>query len=194
MFILDEEKYEKIKKYIIVGVIVVVVLLLLLFIFNLTSCIMGASYKTEEVLTEPTTERVVQNISTKDEIGNYSLDDYEKLDKYRKVSALVEDVPTDDLEEASLEKATIVLSCEFSPYSKYMSESTYSIGLLKDGGYKIEYTINNEKLEVICSYYDATPIVYKKASDFSDEEKEFFKSFGCWEVPLDDGSYSMQVW
>lgn len=190
---MQEDKYEFVKKYIKIAVIVLVILGVIGLSWVLTGVLVDNSYDTNKVLNEEVVEETTEpKISTDDEIGGYSVDEFKSLSEAEKTLALMYDVPVDDALEASIKKSTIILSSSLSPYSKYMATAKYEAGKSKTG-YKVDYTINNEKLSVLCTKNRATPVVYIKGTEFTDDEKEFFHELGrCWEVQLDDGSYSIQ--
>lgn len=190
---MQEDKYEFVKKCVKIAIIVLIILGVIGLAWLLTGVLVDNSYDTNKVLTEEVVEETTEpKISTDDEIGGYSVDEFESLSEAEKTLALMYDVPVDDALEASIKKSTIILSSSLSPYSKYMATAKYEAGKSKTG-YKVDYTINNEKLSVLCTKNRATPVVYIKGTEFTDDEKEFFHELGrCWEVQLDDGSYSIQ--
>lgn len=190
---MQEDRYEFVKKCIKIAVIALVILGVISLSWVLTGVLVDNSYDTNKVLNEEVVEETTEpKVSTDDEIGGYSVDEFESLSEAEKTLALMYDVPVDDALEASIKKSTIILSSSLSPYSKYMATAKYEAGKSKTG-YKVDYTINNEKLSVLCTKNRATPVVYIKGTEFTDDEKEFFHELGrCWEVQLDDGSYSIQ--
>lgn len=184
-------KSKRLKYIIIGGLVLVGVLVVVLVVWSISGSILDASYTTKDVLstTESTTEKVVED---EWKSYGYSKEEWNSMSNKDKMLAMMNSVDTTDLQEASIKKATIFLSCSDSPWYQYMSDASYEIGKV-DSGYRIDYTINNEKISVIASWYDATPVVFIKKTEFTESEKEFFKKVGkSWEVPLDDGTYSIQ--
>lgn len=183
-------KSKRLKYIIIGGLVLVGVLVVALVVWGVSGSILDASYTTKDILstTEPTTEKVEEEWKS----YGYSKEDWDSMSDINKMLVMMNNVDTTDLQEASIQKATIFLSCSDSPWYQYMSDSSYEIGKV-DSGYRIDYTINNEKISVVASWYDATPVVFIKKIEFTEREKEFFKKVGkSWEVPLDDGTYSIQ--
>lgn len=190
---MQEDKYEFVKKCVKIAIIVSIILGVIGLAWLLTGVLVDNSYDTNKILTEEVVEETTEpKISTDDEIGGYSVKEFRSLSEAEKTLALMYDVPVDDALEASIKKSTIILSSSLSPYSKYMATAEYEAGKSKNG-YKIDYIINGEKLSVLCTKNRATPVVYIKGTEFTDDEKKFFHELGrCWEVQLDDGSYSIQ--
>lgn len=190
---MQEDKYEFVKKCVKIAIIVLIILGVIGLAWLLTGVLVDNSYDTNKVLTEEVVEETTEpKISTDDEIGGYSVEEFRSLSEAEKTLALMYDVPVDDALEASIKKSTIILSSSLSPYGKYMATAEYEAGKSKNG-YKVDYIINGEKLSVLCTKNRATPVVYIKGTEFTDDEKEFFHELGrCWEVQLDDGSYSIQ--
>lgn len=194
---MEELKLEAIKKVVKIGIIIVIVAFVLYLSWVITQSVMACSYSTKDVLSneiidEKSTELPNWVHSEDDYIGGYTAEEFDALSEIEKTIVLMNEIPTDDLEEASVKKSSLLLSCSVSPYCKYMSTSTYEVGKVSKG-YKVDYKINGKELSVICSWYDATPVVFIKDVEFTDVEKEFFRKVGrSWEVQLDDGTYSIQ--
>lgn len=190
---MQEDKYEFVKKCVKIVIIVLSILGVIGLAWLLTGVLVDNSYDTNKILNEEVVEETTEpKISTDDDIGGYSIKEFRSLSEAEKTLALMYYVPVDDALEASIKKSTIILSSSLSPYSKYMATAKYEAGKSKNG-YKIDYTINGEKLSVLCTKKRATPAVYIKGTEFTDDEKKFFHELGrCWEVQLDDGSYSIQ--
>lgn len=188
---MEDYKIERVKKIASISVVLLVLIVVVLIAYFATGTVMDNSYKTEDVFeTEATTVSVTE--STTQEVSGYSEEEIANMSEIDKMLATMNNVDTSDLQEASIKKATIFLSCSESPWYKYMATSEYEVGKVSKG-YKIDYKINSEELSVICSWYDATPVVFIKDVEFTDEEKEFFRKVGkSWEVQLDDGTYSIQ--
>lgn len=182
---------KRFKKIIIAIIVVLSVSVVGVVVWLISGQIMNVSYSTKDILstTEPTTKEVV--IADGGAYG-YSAEEWDSMSAIDKTLTIMNNVDTTNLEEASLKKATIFLSCSESPWYQYMADASYEIGKV-ESGYRINYNINGEELSVICSWYDATPVVYVKNEEFSEDEKRFFKNMGrCWEVDLDDGTHSIQ--
>ena len=190
---MDELQHDRAKKVARIGIILFIVILILLLGVFLTRTIIDSSYKTEEILTKEIETVVAPSISTSDDlIGGYTVEEFEQLSDIDKTLALMYDVPYNDMVEASVQKSLIILSCKDSPWSDDISTAEYAVGKVSNG-YKVDYIIGGDELSVICSYYDATPVVYIKDTEFNEDEKVFFKKMGrSWEVQLDDGTYSIQ--
>lgn len=188
---MEDYKIERVKKIASISVVLLVLILVVLIAYFATGTIMDNSYKTEDIFeTEETTVSVAE--STTQEVSRYSEEEIANMSEIDKMLATMNNVDTSDLQEASIKKATIFLSCSESPWYKYMATAEYELGKVSKG-YKVDYKINGEELSVICSWYDATPVVFIKDVEFTDEEKEFFRKVGkSWEVQLDDGTYSIQ--
>lgn len=190
---MDELQYDRLKKVARIGIILFIFISILLLGVLLTRTIIVSSYKTEEILAKEIETVTAPSIVISDDlIGGYTAEEFEQLSDIDKTLALMYDVPYDDMVEASVQKSLIILSCEDSPWSEDISTAEYTVGKVSNG-YKVDYNIGGEVLSVICSYYDATPVVYIKGTEFSEEEKIFFKKMGrSWEVQLDDGTHSIQ--
>lgn len=183
---MEDYKVERVKKIASVSVVLLVLIVVVLVAYFTTGVVIENSYKTEDIFETEATE------GTEKESSGYSEDDIANMSETDKMLALINDIDTSDLKEASVKKATIFLSCSESPWYKYMATAEYEVGKVSKG-YKVDYKINGEELSVICSWYDATPVVFIKDVEFTDEEKEFFRKVGkSWEVQLDDGTYSIQ--
>ena len=190
---MDELQYDRLKKVARIGIILFIFISILLLGMLLTKTIIDSSYKTEDVLTKQIETTSAPNVETGDEkIGRYSVEEYNTFSNIEKTIVMMYEVPTDDLAEASLKKSIIILSCSDSPWCEYMASSKYTLGKVSKG-YKIDFVINGEELSVICSQSDATPVIYIKDTEFTDEEVEFLDKLGVMEeVRLDDGTYSIQ--
>ena len=173
-------------------------LLVLFLCYQLTSSIIACSYSTDDVLEAKLKDEVSSVdsgvFSDGEYYGGYTKEEFNALPPIKKTIAIMNSIENDDKVQMAVEKSGTLLSCSTSPYSRYMADSSYVAGEISTG-YKVEYTINGEKLIVICTKRDATPVTCIKSSDFTEEEKEFFKSIDtCWEVELEDGSKSIQFW
>lgn len=191
---MEEFKLEAIKKVVKIGIIIVIVAFVLYLSWVITQSVMACSYSTKDVLSneiidEKSTELPNWVHSEDNYIGGYTADEFEALSEIEKTIVLMNEIPTDDLEEASVKKSSLLLSCSVSPYCSYMSTATYEVGKVSSG-YKVEYTINGEKLYVICTSQEGSPVTYLKDTEFTNSEKEFFKSIGtCYESKSDDDLY-----
>ena len=184
---------ERLKKIIGVSIILIVLIGIVLLGVTLTRSIMEHSYNTEDVLSEVSsaTDNSEIVLDTEDYIGGYSYEGFKNLPSAQQAVLLMREVPTDDLAKASVEKVTVLLSCEESPYYTYISGASYKIGKVSSG-YKVEYFVGDEELHILCSDEDGTPIVFTKDTEFTEEEKVFFKKLGNYkEVTNDDGTYSI---
>lgn len=191
---MEDYKTEKVKKILNISVVLIVIVVVLLIAYFLTGNIMKNSYKTEDIFeTEATTNAIEENIKNEEEIPGYSAEEIANMTEVEKTIALSKSIDISDLQEASVKKATMFLSCSESPWCKYMSTADYEVGK-NDEGYVIDFTINGKKLKVLCSGYNASPFAFIQKDEFTEDEKVFLKQAGrAWEVRLDDGSYSIQL-
>lgn len=172
---------EKRKKILIkVGVALILIALIGLVANAITRSVMEKSYSTSKEFRDDVVEDVkVVNGKDKDEV----------LAKIN--SGVYGEI--DDIGKACEENTLSFLSIVGSPYLRYIADCTYDVYKIKAGyAIKISFSEGNE-LKVLCSDTTAIPVNFIKEKEFSEEEKEFFHSIGkCWEVPLPDGTYSIQ--
>lgn len=189
---MDTEK-EVLKRRVVFVIVVCLIVGILSLVVFLTRSIIDNSYNTEKVLLEATIPEETTELATvsSEYLEGYTYEEFKDLPSFTQAILLMRDVPTDDMLDASVEKATILLSCKDSPYYQYMSDVEYSVGEVSKG-YKVEFNINNEMLYVICSKTDATPNIFIKDVKFTEEEKNFYMKLGnCREAKNEDGTYSL---
>lgn len=184
---------ETIKRRVVFVIVVCLVVGIVSLVVFLTKEIIDNSYNTEGVLLEATIPEKVTELSTVggEYMGGYTYEEFKELPSFSQAILVMREVPTEDMINASVEKATILLSCKDSPYYQYMSDVEYSVGEVSKG-YKVEFNIDNEILYVICSKSDATPNIFIKDTEFTEEEKKFYMKLGnCREAKNEDGTYAL---
>lgn len=171
------------KTIIVICSVLVVIGLLLLAIWGISSAVVDNGYRTEDLFTEETQPYEKVDIVPKGKDREEVMSKINRLD-YKNI---------EDVEKDSIENTFNFLSIEGSPYLRYMEQSSYEVFKIEKG-YRIEIDLKNYgKLTVLCSGLNAAPVNFMRSVEFTEEEKAFYHSIGrCWEVPVKNGTYSIQ--
>lgn len=176
-------KNKRKKTIIMICSVLVVIGLLLLAIWGISSMVVDNGYRTEDIFTEDTQPYEKVDIVPKGKDKEEVMNKINRLD-YKNIK---------DMEKACEENAINFLSIEGSPYLDYINDSSYEMYKVK-AGYSIVFKFKDYgELIVHCSDINAAPVTFIRSTKFSDDERKFYKDIGrCWEVVLDDGTYSIQ--